>query len=355
MVFAGVFIMNSSGGAAPLPPGTNLSGATLEEVMADMATYAENLSPDTGGTITVNGTSYGGYDYRIADSANLPTPNVLNSFTASDWFTNTTNPNERVALVVFKGNLTMSSVTFEPSNSTNNAKSFTVIYVDGNLTLSSSTVSMTRRGGENPSYTSLPLTAAPHTTRTLSGTAASGGSGGRSAYSGQSSWHGKPGGLFSGGGGGAGGLSTGSNSITITGQSDAEPRGGKGGGNVTTFNGWNIGGGGGNPGGIGRAQNGSGYANNGQQGTGGTIIVIVNGTFTGTGSNVTAQGASGGSAVQSSGGQAAAGGGSGGGRVRVLAKTLASTASTNVNGGAGGGGTASGVAGGTGDVSQTTY
>jgi hypothetical protein len=307
MVFAGVFIMNSSGGAAPLPPGTNLSGATLEEVVADMATYAENISPDTGGTITVNGTSYGGYDYRIADAANLPTPNVLNSFTASDWFTNTTNPNERVALVVFKGNLTMSSVTFEPSNSTNNAKSFTVIYVDGNLTLSSSTVSMTRRGGENPSYPSLPLTAAPHTTRTLSGTAGSGGNGGRSAYSGQTSWNGKAGGLFSGGGGGAGGLSTGGNTITITGQSDAEPRGGKGGGNVTTFNGWNIGGGGGNPGGIGRQQNGTGSASNGQQGTGGTIIIIVNGTFTGTGSNVNAQGASGGSAVQSSGGQAAAG------------------------------------------------
>jgi hypothetical protein len=111
----------------------------------------------------------------------------------------------------------------------------------------------------------------------------------------------------SGGGGGAGGLSTGGNTITITGQSDAEPRGGKGGGNVTTFNGWNIGGGGGNPGGIGRQQNGTGSASNGQQGTGGTIIIIVNGTFTGTGSNVNAQGASGGSAVQSSGGQAAAG------------------------------------------------
>ena len=359
MVFAGVFIMNSSGGAAPLPPGTNLSGATLEEVMADMATYAENVSPDTGGTITVNGTSYGGYDYRIADSANLPTPNVLNSFTASDWFTNTTNPNERVALVVFKGNLTMSSITFEPSNSTNNAKSFTVIYVDGNLTLSSSTVSMTRRGGENPSYTSLPLTAAPHTTRTLTGTAGTGGNGGRSAYTRtspvQTSWNGKAGGLFSGGGGGSGGLNTGTNTITITGQSNAEPRGGQGGGSVTTFNGWNIGGGGGNLPGTGVKQNGSGYANNGQQGTGGTIIIIVNGTFTGTGSNVNAQGASGGSAQQS-GGQAAAGGGSGGGRVRVLAKTLASTASTSVTGGSGGGGgTANGNAGNAGDVSQTTY
>jgi len=234
--------------------------------MADMATYAENASPDTGGSITVNGTSYGGYDYRIADPANLPTPNVLNTFTASDWFTNTTNPNERVALVVFKGSVTMSSITFEPSNSTNNAKTFTVIYVDGNLTLSSSTVSMTRRGGENPPYTSLPLSAAPHTTRTLTGTAGSGGNGGRAAYSGQTSYFGKAGGLFSGGGGGSGGLSTGSNSITITGQTDAEPRGGQGGGNVTTFNGWNVGGGAGNPPGVGRKQNGSGYANNGQQG-----------------------------------------------------------------------------------------
>jgi hypothetical protein len=233
--------------------------------MADMATYAENASPDTGGSITVNGTSYGGYDYRIADPANLPTPNVLNTFTASDWFTNTTNPNERVALVVFKGNVTMSSITFEPSNSTNNAKTFTVIYVDGNLTLSSSTVSMTRRGGENPPYASLPLSAAPHTTRTLTGTAGSGGNGGRTFYAGQTSWHGKPVGLFSGGGG-SGGLSTGSNSITITGQTDAEPRGGQGGGNVTTFNGWNVGGGAGNPPGVGRKQNGSGYANNGQQG-----------------------------------------------------------------------------------------
>jgi hypothetical protein len=323
--------------------------------MADVATYAENLSPDTGGTITVNGTSYGGYDYRIADSANLPTPNVLSSFTASDWFTNTTNPNERVALVVFKGNVTMSSIIFEPNNSTNNAKSFTVIYVDGNLTLSSSTVSMTRRGGENPSYTSLPLTAAPHTTRTLTGTAGKGGNGGRSAYPGQTSWAGKVGGLFSGGGGGSGGLNTGTNTITITGQSNAEPRGGRGGGSVTTFNGWNIGGGGGNPPGVGVKQNGSGSANNGVQGAGGTIIIIVNGTFTGTGSNITAQGAAGGSAVQSSGGQAAAGGGSGGGRVRVLAKTLASLASTTVTGGAGGGGTRSGSAGGNGNASQVTY
>ena len=49
MAFAGVFIMNSSGGAAPLPPGTNLSGATLEEVAGLAGTISyEILTGFTG-------------------------------------------------------------------------------------------------------------------------------------------------------------------------------------------------------------------------------------------------------------------------------------------------------------------
>lgn len=156
------------------------------------------------------------------------------------------------------------------------------------------------------------------------GTAYSGGPGGGSASYNAGSTNGTAGGA-NGGAGGASGLSDGS---------------------------YHAGGGAGNPGGVGTDSG----ANNGLDGTGGTLILIVGGNLTLGGSSViSANGSAGGSCLQASG-YRLGGGGSGAGRVIILyAGTLSNSGSIVATGGAGGtGATSNGGAGGAGSVTSPT-
>ena len=363
MVFAGVLIgQNSSSGLLPFVPADNASVDNLEALMTIMAASKSTTGVESGVTLSVNGQSYTDYDYIIKDS-----PGTISSFTSTDYFTDTANPNEKIAFVVIKGNVTMDGINFEPST----PKIFTAIYIDGNLTLTNSSISMKGRGGEHADYS-----AAANFKVTSSvffnNSVGNGGNGGLNAYNvgsaSQTSYYGKNGGRFSGGGGGAGGLYTGSNGITFNGgnsaQTDAEPRGGRGGTAPRTFNQWNTGGGAGNTPGSGIKENPTGFANDGEQGCGGSLFVIVNGQLSGsgtsTGNHFDARGMAGGNSRQDSAGQNSAGGGSGGGRIYVLYKTLSgSTPSLSAAGGSGGtsnsGGSRNGNSGTAGGTTIQTY
>ena len=156
------------------------------------------------------------------------------------------------------------------------------------------------------------------------GTAYSGGPGGGSTSYNAGSTNGTAGGA-NGGAGGASGLSDGS---------------------------YHAGGGAGNPGGVGTDSG----ANNGLDGTGGTLILIVGGNLTLGGSSViSANGSAGGSCLQASG-YRLGGGGSGAGRVIILyAGTLSNSGSIVATGGAGGtGATYNGGNGGAGSVTSPT-
>ena len=115
--------------------------------MKIMAASKTTTGVESGVTLSVNGQSYTDYDYIIQDS-----PGTISSFTSSDYFTSTSNPNEKIAFVVIKGDVTMSGINFEPST----PKIFTAIYIDGNLTLTNSSISMRGKGGEHTDYSAAP-------------------------------------------------------------------------------------------------------------------------------------------------------------------------------------------------------
>jgi hypothetical protein len=331
-------------------------------------------TPTTGSTLTIAGNSLGNYDYTFFQSSQ-----TVSSFTASNWFTN--NADTNAALIWVKGDLIINSgVTFTPPV----RKLFTCIYVTGNLVLNG-TMSMTARGANHSGTGNSAGYVAPATivlaNGTLSGTtnpnipstdgsykiltgsssgqsgnnAAAGGTGGGGTGghgSGGNNNGGAAGTAFSGGPGGGGGygggpppsgMTTGLDSF-MAGQGNGA-RGGNGGDSNSTVTG---GGGAGNPGGL--AWNSTNYpsdasnsqAQNGQDGTGGTLIVIVEGTISGTGA-FTSQGSNGGYAQWISYGGPVnpynwveGGGGSGGGSINLLTRTYSFSGSFNVNGGAGG-------------------
>lgn len=327
--------------------GGNVSYASLRDFGLD-AVESSSASITAGGTLTIDSQALGSYDYRVVVG-----DTTVSSFTAGDWFTATEDT--RSACIFVKGNLTIDSgITFIPSV----RKLFTFVYVKGNLTLNG-TLSMTQRGanhrGTGTSGGATTAAAIRIATGTFSAVTnpeipASGGGGGQTNAAGGTA--GTGGGT--GGGGAGSGVGTaggkGSAGTSFTGGSggggfgasgggpgyDAEDRGGRG-GNARSGGNW-TGAGSGNPGGtaIGNADSASG--------TGGVLVIICTGTFSGTGS-AQANGVRGGNSY-GSGGSDGNGGGTGGGSVTIMYTTDSSSITPTASGGAGG--TGSGPSGGAG-------
>lgn len=335
--------------------GGNQSADTVVALSQRMLNGPGTASATAGGTLTLNSVSLGSYDYSIKLGNQ-----TVSSFTTSDWFTGTQDT--RSAWIAVNGNLTINSgITFTPSV----RKLFTVIYVNGNLTING-TISMSQRGAN---HSAVGAGAILITTGTYSAVAnpqisASGGAGGGKATNGTAGSSGGTGG--GGGGGGAGaGVSQGAAGTSFTGGSggggdwsnsgsggaaSAVASGGSGGHGYG--GGWySNGGGAGNPGGNGQCESdqcGIGdYGNSGGTGTGGVLIFVVAGTYSGSGS-ITAAGSGGGAGYSVYG--SAGGAGSGGGSITVLVLgTNSGGPSVSASGGSGGSGTGSnGGSGGTG-------
>jgi len=297
-------------------PGGNQSFDDLYAMVQDMANFAAPATPTAGGTLTINSESLGSYDYVIKGGNQ-----TVSSFTNGDWFTATED--SRSAFVVVKGDLTINSgQVFRPAN----RKLFTVVYVTGDLTVNGE-MSMTARGANhtaddgNVSAAAIRIATGTFSSVTnpqIPAAGASGASGvgaGSPGNDGSNGSSGQTGGGASGatsGGGsssgnGADGTSFSGGSASGAGRSadsdNAEANGGFG----SDGAGSGSGGGAGNPGG-------SGF-DDGDDGTGGVLVIICEGTLSGTGS-ISANGATGGDA--DSGTEIPSGGGSGGGSVTVL-------------------------------------
>ena len=299
----------------------------------------------TTSALSVNGSSFGQFGVFV-NHASLTIPA---SYSPLDYFTSTKDT--RAAFLLVNGDLTITSATLlKPSV----RKLFCVIYVSGNLVVNGE-ISMSARGanhsgtGESGGFVSpqniriatgtfssivnpeIPATGGGGSitgTNTLGATGGagsnggtggggSGGKGGGAATSlaGQYAF-GATGTSYSGGSGGGG--ITASSALTVKPANvDAEPNGGKGGlmyQDATSYTGGN---GAGNP----------------VNGTGGTLIIICNGTVSGSGS-VTSNGSAA-SLMTTNGGaltvQDVGGGGSGGGSVTILCKS--GSVATSVSGG----------------------
>ena len=329
--------------------GVNVSESSIYNVMKKIAggSYNQNV-PTSGGTLTVNSLGLNNYDYVVKQGNT-----TISSFIPEEWFTNTED--SAAALIVVKGNLTVNSgITFTPQV----RKLFTCIWVQGNLTVNG-TISMTARGAS----TNL-LTNTNNTIRIIDGTyssvtnpevPANGGAGGAAFTSTASNTPGNNGSNGSNGGTGGGG-SGGKYLVTVgtggAGASGSAFSGGPGGGGsnsgTATSGGANggvggrsdsvgggnaSGGGAGNPGGRsarGGSATYSGLASlDGYFGTGGTLIIFVTGTLSGTGT-ISSNGSQGGGLAGSSIG---AGGGSGGGSVTILCSS-GSVSQVSATGGA---------------------
>jgi hypothetical protein len=311
-----------------------------------MATGA-STPPASGGRLTINGESFGSYDYAVQPGQ------TISSFTAADWFTNAADT--RSAWCVVRGDLTINAgVAFTPPV----RKLFSVLVITGNLTLNGA-ISMTARGANHSGTGNSAGATAARSIRIINGTysgvvdpsvPAIGGSGGANTTS---TTAGNAGGAGTNGGCGGGasgafnsgnpdGVNGGSAGTSFSGGSGGgskaggqtatagRPNGGAGGSSTGLFS--NAGGGAGNPGGI---ANGSGSVS-GSSGTGGVLIVIVLGTLRGAGA-VSANGSSGGLSP-------VPGGGSGGGSVTVICCSDSSSVIPTATGGAGGGGGGAGTA-----------
>lgn len=320
----------------PDPP-----AGTSDDILAfarSLSTTFDNTAvvPTAGTALTLNSQSVGNYDYTVFNGNT-----TVSSFVESDWFTSTKDTAS--AWVVVNGNLTINAgQTIQPAQ----RKLFTVLYVTGNLTCNG-TISMTARGANhsgtgdsggattavairigtgtfgavvNPQIPATGGAGAVGTTvdnEVRSGTAgtngATGGGGAGAKFGGVRSGGGAAGTCFSGGSGG-GGVGSGT-------AGTAEANGGKGGNGSGTA----TAGGTGNPGGDSGGTNGL----VGGTGTGGTLIVICEGTFSGTGA-IAANGVNG---VRPS--NSMAGGASGGGSVTVLSGTDSSSITPTATGGTG--------------------
>ena len=329
--------------------GVNISQPSMHEAMKFIINggYSQN-TPTAGGTLSINSLGLNNYDYVVKSG-----DTTVSSFNPEEWFTNTEDSS--AALIVVKGNLTINSgITFQPHV----RKLFTCIWVNGNLTVNG-TLTMSARGAStnslpnpnntiriiNGSYSSITNPEVPSNggsggatfTSTNSGTPGNngsdgfsgatggGGSGGKYLQTSGTAGAGSSGTAFSGGTGGGG-----SNSGTAT----AGANNGGSGGRSDSIGGGNASGGGaGNPGGR-SSRAGSGNvtgipALDGYFGTGGTLIIFVTGTVSGSGT-ISSNGSQGGGVTGSSIG---GGGGSGGGSVNILCNT-GSVTTLQANGGA---------------------
>ena len=343
---------------------TNSNGASLQsgsttvtpiqpfqvnKTVSDLFQAAESFShpdvvvgiPTAGGTLSVNSVSLGSYDYVKRNG-----PFTVFNFSSDDWFTLTED--SRSAFVYINGNLTINSgQIFKPSK----RKLFTCVYVNGDLTLNGE-ISMTARGanhsvsGSNISPGEILIKTGTYSGVTNPRVPASGGAGGTGGVDPDGAWGGSGSGT-SGGAGTAGGTGGGAGGAHYTpvsptnfsrggnGSAGTSFSGGSGGGDVFSgyFNGMNPdaqtnGGYGGDshnyyasfPGAAGGAGNPTGKSHYGQAnpaavgtspvtGTGGVLIIIVNGTLSTSGTGtITARGAVHGKA-------------SGGGSITVMVKT----------------------------------
>lgn len=344
--------------ASPSFNGGNVTTDSLYSLTVDMSSTTTDVSPTAGGTLSVNSLSLGSYDYAIKNGNQ-----TVSSFTTSDWFT--TTEDTRSAFVVVNGNLTINSgQTFIPSV----RKLFTCIYVAGNLTVNGS-ISMTARGANHSGTGSSGGLTTEQNIRIINGTyssvtnpqipALSTGGAGATGAGGGSSWTGGASGTcFTGGTGGGGKLSySGSSRPTPT---APVARGGAGGNGYENTDGNldpdSIGAGAGNPGGI--VHNNTSARTN--SGTGGTLIIFVKGTLSGSGS-IVSQGAGGEncSSIGPAPRYAYGGGGSGGGSINILSVADSSSITLSAAGGAGGtysaiSGGANGSAGATGTARKLT-
>lgn len=314
--------------------GKNISEPSMYDAMKFIINSGARESvPTVGGTLTINSLGLNSYDY-VVKTGDV----VLSSFVAEEWFTEIEDSS--AALIVVKGNLTINSgVTFRPHI----RKLFTCIWVEGNLTVNG-TISMTARGAStgslanpnntiriingsyssitNPEVPSIGGSGASAFTSTTSGTPGNngsngsnggtggGGSGGKYLSTQGTAGAGASGSAFSGGAGGGG-----ANSGTA---GSGSANGGAGGRSDSVGGGNASGGGAGNPGGrSSREQSGNVTGLpilDGYFGTGGTLIIFVKGTLSGTGA-ISSNGSQGGGAYSNSIG---GGGGSGGGSVTAL-------------------------------------
>jgi len=296
-------------------------------------------SPGFGGTLTIGGFSFGSFDYMYTRTQ------TVSNFITSNWFT--TDADNSSAFIIVDGDLTINSgQTFAPSV----RKLFTVLYVTGNLTVNGA-ISMSALGANSTLVTSNDIAIASGTYNVVGGGTITGpkvpGTGGAGAASrttaGQTSGtSGSAGGTGGGGGGtfaaaasgtvGTGSTGTafsgGSGSGALIGTGSTSNAGANGGAGSAGFSaGVSAPGGAGNPGGSAVPANAS---FNGGNGTGGTLIIICEGTLSGSGT-ITANGVAGGTNSTN------IGGGSGGGSVTIFAGGDSSSISPTANGGGNGG------------------
>jgi len=339
------------------------SASSILQVSRTLLGPSETQTPASGaGTITVNSQYICPYDVTLRQGDFNVT-----SFVDSDWFTQTAD--SRCSFVKVFGNMNIpGGVTFRPSA----RKLFTVLHVTGDLTVDG-IVSMTARGASHSAVTAAAIRVAngtysgvtdptigasgnaggtaATTTQTLEGTDGgsgytgstlkTGGGASGGAFTGDSSvtvvsGAGTSGTSFSGGTGGGGVYSIGSSSFTPTANSGVANGGIGGNAAISGLSGsspGSAGGGAGNPGGGGRSVVTTESNLDGGDGTGGIMIVIVDGTLYGSGT-IEARGSDGGTWNSSSG--VSGGGASGGGIVVVMAKNNQSSITLDVSGGTGG-------------------
>jgi hypothetical protein len=338
------------------PIGEDVSGASVLDVCRNWPLETDMQYPNYGGTATVNSVNVGLFDYVYKTGNQTPTSDM------SEWFTGSNDA--RSAWVLVDGDLTVNSgVMFRPPT----RKLFTVVYVTGDLVMNG-TMTMTSRGanhngtGESGgAVTAADLRIATGTFSAVvdpqvpaaggaggaggsnaagsNGSAGSaggtGGGGGGTGAAGSGrigiGGDGSAGTSFSGGSGGGGAITT---SAALVEAGDAEPNGGEGGfgigsGNTAYSEGC------GNP--VG-ALVGAAGPSNAQGGTGGTLVVICEGTFAGSGV-VNSNGSNNGAPFRG-------GGSTGGGSITIFygsdTSTITPVASGGISatGGNGGAGTA---------------
>lgn len=330
------------------------------------ATYpSSTVTPSTGGTLSINSQAVGNFEYAVR-----PGETVTSAWTESNYFSSTEDTVS--SWIIFNGNVTIDgSFTSLAPMRPSRRKLFTVVYVTGDLTMNG-VLSMTARGanhsGEgNSGGLTAPVdirlatgnfsqTAPTVTTITNPQIPATGGAGAmpRSTNGANAGTSGSAGGTGGGGGGnwfssggtvGTGSAGTcfsggcGSGAVYNTGGQSSPAAGINGGaGGAGAFpNAQITNGGAGNPGGTGYYFDVEDARAIGGSGTGGVLIVIVEGTLASNmigATRFTANGAAGGSFGGVSGG------GSGGGSINLFYKTLGATPGiTATSGGNGGAGT----------------
>lgn len=367
----------------------DIAAGSLLQVSRNFLGPSDVQTPRSGvGTISVDDKYICPYDVTLKRGSYS-----LSTFTESEWFTNQSDG--RCAFIKVFGDLNIpSGTTVRPEK----RKLFTVLHVTGDLNLDG-TISMSERGAFHNATTGSGITA--RNIRVVNGTfsgitnpyiSSSGTSGGSAVTTTQTQEgeQGTPVGTVNAalktGGGGSGGAYTGVASVTVisgSGSSGTSYSGGSGGGGVYSvrnatntptggsagvdggFGGFaaisgvdseipgSAGGGAGNPGGTGASDiNPPPSSLNGTSGTGGIIVVIVDGNLTGSGT-IEARGGDGGTYNSQYG--VSGGGGSGGGIAVLITKSNQSSVALDVSGGLGGtaygesvGGTAPGGRGGNG-------